>query len=313
MCLNPNRVTVPEGRGERPSFKLRADRDTQLWACGKCPECLKSRARDWAVRSSHELSLHDESCYITLTYDDAKAHTYDRTYYDMQLFYKDLRRYTKKKVSYLTSLEYGTENARLHFHTLIFGYYPKFPKFLMKSPSGHDLFIEEKSNVKGHKSLTELWPNGFHSFGPASVETAYYIASYALKDNYTVNKDGEFVSDRLFPSKNPAVGLRYFFKHYDTVTNLAIFKEESLCRYYVKKLEEFFPETYDFYLHAREIQMNKERHHDEYARLKNFLASEKDTTLRKVKDYGPLLDALKRNKLNRERQFRRPNFVEDSI
>ena len=38
--------------------------------CGQCIGCLLERSRQWAMRCSHEASLYDENCFITLTYDD---------------------------------------------------------------------------------------------------------------------------------------------------------------------------------------------------------------------------------------------------
>jgi len=38
--------------------------------CGQCIGCRLERSRQWAVRCMHEASLHEDNCFITLTYDD---------------------------------------------------------------------------------------------------------------------------------------------------------------------------------------------------------------------------------------------------
>jgi len=43
--------------------------------CGQCTGCLLERSRQWAVRLMKEFKLHDETCFLTLTYDDAHVPT----------------------------------------------------------------------------------------------------------------------------------------------------------------------------------------------------------------------------------------------
>ena len=37
-------------------------------ACGQCLGCRLDRSRMWAIRIVHEASLHDDNCFLTLTY-----------------------------------------------------------------------------------------------------------------------------------------------------------------------------------------------------------------------------------------------------
>lgn len=39
--------------------------------CGRCIGCRLERSRQWALRCVHENQLHEESAFVTLTYDDA--------------------------------------------------------------------------------------------------------------------------------------------------------------------------------------------------------------------------------------------------
>lgn len=43
--------------------------------CGQCTGCRLERSRQWAVRMVNESQLHDENCFITLTFDD--EHLFD--------------------------------------------------------------------------------------------------------------------------------------------------------------------------------------------------------------------------------------------
>ena len=38
--------------------------------CGQCIGCRLERSRQWAMRCVHEASMHQDNCFITLTYND---------------------------------------------------------------------------------------------------------------------------------------------------------------------------------------------------------------------------------------------------
>jgi hypothetical protein len=66
--------------------------------CGQCIGCKLERSRQWAMRCTHEASMHQDNCFITLTYD-AKHLPPDCGLIkkDFQDFMKRLRKNTKKK------------------------------------------------------------------------------------------------------------------------------------------------------------------------------------------------------------------------
>lgn len=82
-------------------------KDALIVPCGICIGCLLRRARDWTVRCSHELSMHDDSMFITLTYEDPKLPMlYEGPHVtslpslfkpDLQKFFKRYRKYLVKK------------------------------------------------------------------------------------------------------------------------------------------------------------------------------------------------------------------------
>ena len=90
--------------------------------CGRCGECRRDKKRQWAMRSMHEASLHDENSFITLTYDAKylpENGSLRKT--DFSGFMKRLRsRHCGRTIRFFASGEYG-ELGRPHYHSLLFG------------------------------------------------------------------------------------------------------------------------------------------------------------------------------------------------
>jgi hypothetical protein len=144
--------------------------------CGRCIGCRMKRAESWAMRCVHEAQLHDENCFITLTYNAEnippdgglrKKHFVD--------FMKRLRKHIHpRKIKFYMCGEYGDKNNRPHYHALIFGY--NFPDWVLlphKSPAGHDLYTSP--------ILEKIWGKGFVQVGDVSYESAAYTARYIMK------------------------------------------------------------------------------------------------------------------------------------
>ena len=93
MCLFPWNATLdPEGGKPTP------DKEGSLQLpCGKCHECLSLRATDWANRARHEISLHEENTFLTLTYSDEFLPSHLTVKDPFQRFMKRLRIHAKKK------------------------------------------------------------------------------------------------------------------------------------------------------------------------------------------------------------------------
>lgn len=239
------------------------------YTCGHCFECYKKRAIEWAVRVGHELASHEDNIFLTLTYDDKKKSetNYLYEYQDFQNFIKLLRYYNpKRRIKYFTSIEYGGQHGRLHYHTILFNYHPRLNKGHSTkgatSPSGFQMW--------NNTFLEKLWPHGFHSFSEASVETGYYIASYALSENTFVNDNGEILSDKLKPSQG--IGLDFFLVNMENIIEKAFWEKTSIPRYYRRKIEAAYP------LQFKQLenllvdikQRMKGREDDTYQRIINF-------------------------------------------
>lgn len=145
-------------------------------ACGRCIGCRLERARQWSVRVMHEASCWDENCFITLTYDQEHCPS-DRSlrYGDFQRFMKRLRKlYRGRTVRFFACGEYGTEFDRPHFHAALFNVDFRSDRYgWRKSESGF--------RVDRSPALERLWPFGSSEIGELSVQSAAYIARYALK------------------------------------------------------------------------------------------------------------------------------------
>lgn len=140
--------------------------------CRQCIGCRLERSRQWAMRCLHEASIHDGNMFVTLTYDDEHLpKNGSLVYRDVQLFLKRLRK-KYGKVSFYCGGEYGSLNARPHYHLCIFGLYFDDRK----------LFSERQGNkIYTSDNLSSLWPLGFSCFGDVTFQSAAYIARYCVQ------------------------------------------------------------------------------------------------------------------------------------
>lgn len=244
---------VPNENGKRPiSFKPSAGHGTRIeLPCGRCIGCRRERVRQWAVRAMHEASLHEENCFLTLTYDDAHLPNpptvVPRT---LQLFFKRLRRRLEpRRISFLACGEYGDLRLRPHYHALVFGYWPD-DCVRVASASSFDLYRSE--------FLADCWQMGFVSVGAVTFESSAYVAGYSLKKingpkaaaHYAwVDPDTGEVH-QLHPeflrmSLRPAIGKRWFEAFASEVLQsdsvVARGREMKPPRYYDKLVSEVSP------------------------------------------------------------------------
>jgi len=140
--------------------------------CGQCIGCRLERSRQWAVRIMHEASLHDDNCFLTLTYSDANLPSDGSLRVrDFQLFAKRLRK-RAGSFRFFHCGEYGEESSRPHYHACMFGI--DFPDKRIYSESlGNKLYESE--------FLDEVWGLGAVRIGSLTFESAAYVARYVLK------------------------------------------------------------------------------------------------------------------------------------
>lgn len=189
--------------------------------CGQCMFCRLERSRKWAVRISHEAQMHEQNCFITLTY--ASEHFPQDGSLQVKHFQDFMKRLRKevhpKKIRFFHCGEYGEKLGRPHYHAIIFGhdFSDKVP--LKKTPVGHMLYES--------KTLSKLWPKGLSSIGDVTFESAAYVARYIVKKvtgeaadlHYDVvdKRTGEIVIERkpeyVTMSRRPGIGVTWFEKY----------------------------------------------------------------------------------------------------
>lgn len=188
--------------------------------CGQCTGCRLERSRQWAIRAMHELQLHQQSAFLTLTYKPSEIPRYGSlNKKHLQDFFKRYRRWLGgKKIRYLACGEYGERGDRPHYHAIIFGH-DFADKVPYKKEAGYQLYTSEK--------LNERWTHGFCTIGEANFETAAYVARYVTKkingpkaeEHYgtVINEEtGEITPRRIpefiSPSRNPGIAKGWYEK-----------------------------------------------------------------------------------------------------
>lgn len=147
--------------------------DSFFLPCGQCIGCRLEHSRQVAIRAVHEASLHQQNCFITLTYKDSCLPFNNSLDYTAgPLFMKRLRKHFGSGIRAYGCAEYGEEFARPHYHLLLFNF--DFPdKTPWKKSNDFPLY---RSAV-----LERLWPFGHSSVGALTFETAAYVARYVTK------------------------------------------------------------------------------------------------------------------------------------
>lgn len=123
----------------------------------------------------HESQLHNDNCFITLTYDDEHLPSGGSLVKsDFQKFMKLLRYYDngENTIRYYHCGEYGEQFRRPHYHAILFGL--DFPdKVLFRVRDGIRLYTSE--------ALSKIWGKGFVTIGDVTFESAAYVARYVTK------------------------------------------------------------------------------------------------------------------------------------
>ena len=223
--------------------------------CGQCRWCRLEKSRQWAMRCVHESMLHNDNCFITLTYSNEFLPPLGTLDYDAPvLFMKRLRKRFGNGIRSFGCAEYGEQNSRPHYHLCIFGM--DFPDKVLTSKAGSGYEIYES------EILAELWPYGKHSIGALTFESAAYTARYVCKKmtgdkaeaHYrVVDNFGEILGTRLpektvCVSRRPGLGKPWFEKFSTDMTNYdyVVFDNKKMRppKYYDRLFEVAHPDEY---------------------------------------------------------------------
>lgn len=239
QCINPQTMYfLRDSKGsvyQSYSVKARQSAFKEICRpCGNCRPCRKEKARQWTIRLLLEQMSHEESCFVTLTFEDAPKSLDKRT---CQLFIKRLRKKLKKPIRYYLVGEYGDVSRRAHYHAIIFGH-----SFRVGSePLGKDLYT--------HGDLVSAWGHGHVAIGTCTHASILYCANYVQKKfnghlaDQVYQVDGEIVSPPFaLMSKKPAIGRDFFEKYKDQLlrdqTVVISGKEVRIPKYFLRIFKE---------------------------------------------------------------------------
>lgn len=239
------------------------DPDYTCIPCGQCLGCRVDYGKEWASRIMHEAEIHEENCFITLTYANEylpPGGTLVKA--DFQKFMKRLREYLARtqgtKVRYFVAGEYGESvGQRPHYHAIIFGWEPKD-----KRP----VFRGRKEPNYVSEVIEKFWPYGMHDVGTVTAKSAGYVASYVLKKvkgKLAREHYGGRQPEYACMSRDGAIGKQWilnnmkdvFNKHTDFI--VVDTKKFKIPRIYNKIYSDLFPEKYLEIKEKRELKAYK--------------------------------------------------------
>lgn len=219
--------------------------------CGQCCGCRLDRSGQWAVRCSHEASLYQNNCFITLTYADEFLPEHNSL--DKLAFPLFMKRFRKKfhglnyvsngefldpaiddilspyphtkihqPIRYYHCGEYGETYGRPHYHACIFNF--DFPDKIYHRQSATDYPIFRSP------ALEELWPFGYSEIGSVTFDSAAYVARYIMKkvngdaayEHYTrISPDTghpvQITPEYTTMSRRPGIAKAWYDKYHDDV------------------------------------------------------------------------------------------------
>ncbi len=215
-------------------------------ACGSCLGCRLDKSRMWAMRISHEASLHEfngGNCFVTLTYRDKIEcdwwqlrngyHVPDDYSLQKSHFTKFMKRLRAvvfpQEVRYYQCGEYGNtckhgldleavgcplcNVGRPHHHACLF------------NVGFNDLEVYTEKNGENRYTsplLEEIWKYGFVDVGTLNFDSAAYVARYVMKKVSGVSADDHYSSvdlDGVFSflqpeystmSRKPGIGKKWY-------------------------------------------------------------------------------------------------------
>lgn len=194
-CFHPLRAWRTRG-GEVVLHKERPDSFPLLLPCGGCLGCRLASAKAWALRCRLELQLHPAAAFTTLTYEEKNLPlTLQKR--DLQLWFKRIRKESKRKLRYFASGEYGEKHGRPHYHALLFGV-----------DSTKDCKLVEKTWGLGRTETTVVTPSRIaYCAGYTSKKVGYMrYTDDDLVDPETGEVIGKWEAPFITMSRNPGLG-----------------------------------------------------------------------------------------------------------
>lgn len=199
--------------------------------------------------------MHENNCFITLTYDDEHLKSPWLQYDDFRNFMKKLRKLQDLPIGFMCAGEYGEERKRPHWHAIIFNWSPKDGKYKYSNERGDKVYESA--------TLTKVWRKGMADYGSVTIESAGYCARYAAKKLVHGWDDDHPYQPISKKSNKNAIGKKWIEKFWPDVFSYGklILKDGTqvpIPRYYEKWFKENHPEAYAYYLeHVKSRNIEK--------------------------------------------------------
>lgn len=281
VCYAPLKAyRKPDGGiGFNPSTAY-IDRPLTL-KCGQCEGCRLAYSCEWAIRCYHESKMHENNCYVTLTYATVpEGGTLIKT--ELSDFMKRLRKSQGTNIRFFGCGEYGDQLGRPHYHALIFNWKPNDLRQFKQNKSDQWIYTS--------RQLDKIWTHGYTYIGDVAFQSAAYVARYILKKingemaepHYkTVNPDTgeisykipEFTRQSLGDSLIGGIGKTWYDKYGQTDAHnhdeiIIAGRKYPVPRYYDKLLEKSNPTRYAAIKRARLLNAGTHAENNTPARLK---------------------------------------------
>ena len=230
--------------------------------CGKCEQCLKSKARGWAFRILKEAEKYDNNYFVTLTYSDENLKyaplSYKNNIAIATLVKDEISRFNKKLKTYLSRKglksdfrfyavgEYGSVSNRPHYHVIYFN---------LDLPDDLKFYKYENGSIYYTSDfMTNTWSLGHVVIGSLDIGSACYVARYCDKKlNRSKSEKEIFNNFDIIPefsvmSRHPGIGADFLNKCIENVKNgvyrLSTHSNDfSIPIYYSKKIKEALADT----------------------------------------------------------------------
>lgn len=164
-----------------------------LLPCSSCLGCRTSAALGWALRGLLELQDHRHAVFTTLTFnaENLPPTLSTRT---LRLFHKRLRK-AAGPIRHLSSGEYGEQNYRPHYHSIIYGL------------SQNDAKAIDKAWGFGHTQTVEASPASIaYTAGYTSKKLDDYKLTSEWRVNYDTGEEYKWKAPFLQMSRRPGIG-----------------------------------------------------------------------------------------------------------
>ena len=187
---------------------------------------------EWGTRLKHELDTQGSGIFLTLTYREEDLPSNGSVSKDvLQRFFKRFRKQLfivnnkNHKIMYYAVGDYGEQNDRPHYHSIILGMDKRNPVFTY-------------TDFRKGYALCEAWTLGYVHVGTVTEASIHYVTGYVMRAQKFINSALRTTGTREQPFHlmSKGIGKAYALENKDQLTkDLSIVRQDvqvPLSRYY---------------------------------------------------------------------------------